>query len=312
MGFPTSGSMGSGVTGTPISRRQMRFLVAVVAVLTFGTVLTALNVYELHNLTREHWIKDHVNGLYLGWRFKKLCSFGGERPGKPCNSLVWLWIGPPSPHLQDDPEVVWDSVRDAIRNVFYGKEADLIQATSHYPRPSNFFEMMRFDFVIDDQLKVHLMEANMSPNLSSAHFKENRLLYEQVLYNLFSLVGVGRYLHSSSLASQSPDEYEMQVAAKDVVVFPDHCATNCQGGTSACNRVECQLCLPCLSKEQLADLSRAYLEHQQRGACRRVVPQPINPDHAHTAANMSNLTPENTLMTEWFRGQCLSDKIFCS
>ncbi|XP_069180661.1 probable tubulin polyglutamylase ttll-15 [Procambarus clarkii] len=521
MGFPTSGSMGSGVTGTPISRRQMRFLVAVVAVLTFGTVLTALNVYELHNLTREHWIKDHVNGEavaeargmshysrpvawvrgsnkgsgYLthvtnvfkrlgydladdgddwdvlwshNYPFKELkqmmthlkpdqrvnhfpgsgfitnkvnlavsalpyvpkafrmpaekpqlLEFAKENPnimfvqksnnhrGIKIEKLDALNLGvegsfvqefvhnpllidgykfdigvytiitsvqplrvyifegdilyrfcpekyhPFDPNIPDkyvvgddylptwkvpslkeyykdfgfgmkrsfdawlraqdkDPEVVWDSVRDAIRNVFYGKEADLIQATSHYPRPSNFFEMMRFDFVIDDQLKVHLMEANMSPNLSSAHFKENRLLYEQVLYNLFSLVGVGRYLHSSSLASQSPDEYEMQVAAKDVVVFPDHCATNCQGGTSACNRVECQLCLPCLSKEQLADLSRAYLEHQQRGACRRVVPQPINPDHAHTAANMSNLTPENTLMTEWFRGQCLSDKIFCS
>ncbi|KAK8735160.1 hypothetical protein OTU49_005532 [Cherax quadricarinatus] len=210
-----------------------------------------------------------------------------------------------------NPEMVWNSVRDAIRNVCYGKEAALMEATSHYPSSSNFFEMMRFDFVVDDQLKVHLMEANMSPNLSSAHFKENRLLYEQVIYNLLSLVGVGRAVHSSSLASHSSDEYEMQVAPKDIMVFPDHCMTNCQDSTSACSKVECQLCFPCLSKEQLADLSRAYLEHQQRGACRRIVPEPINPDHAHDAANMTLLTPENTLLTEWFRGQCLNDKVFC-
>ena len=37
---------------------------------------------------------------------------------------------------------------------------------------------VRFDFVIDEDLKVYLMEANMSPNLSSAHFPANARLYE--------------------------------------------------------------------------------------------------------------------------------------
>lgn len=59
--------------------------------------------------------------------------------------------------------------------------------------------MMRFDLVIDDDLKVTLMEANMSPNLSSAHFQPNMLLYEQVIFNLLNLVGVGSYLDRDSL-----------------------------------------------------------------------------------------------------------------
>lgn len=171
---------------------------------------------------------------------------------------------------------------------------------------------MRFDFVIDDQLQVHLMEANMSPNLSSAHFKQNRLLYEQVVYNLLSLVGIGRAVHSPSLSSRSKDEEEMQAAIKDVVVFADHCAVNCNSGASACNDPQCQLCLPCFSKEQKENFLQAYLEHQHRGECRRVVPQPILPDQAHQAANMDRLSPENTLMTEWFRGMCLNDKTFCT
>lgn len=50
--------------------------------------------------------------------------------------------------------------------------------------------MIRFDFVVDEDLNVSLMEANMSPNLSSSHFPANRLLFEQVIYNLFGLVGV--------------------------------------------------------------------------------------------------------------------------
>ena len=51
--------------------------------------------------------------------------------------------------------------------------------------------MVRFDFVVDADLNVYLMEVNMSPNLSSGHFAPNKLLYEQVLYSMFSLVGIG-------------------------------------------------------------------------------------------------------------------------
>lgn len=58
--------------------------------------------------------------------------------------------------------------------------------------------MMRFDLGVDADLNVFLMEANMSPNLSSAHFVQNQLLYEQVLYNLMRLVGVGSPLNRTS------------------------------------------------------------------------------------------------------------------
>lgn len=47
---------------THMSRRQMRFLVAVLLVLVFGALLTALNVYELHRLTQEHWTTAHSEG----------------------------------------------------------------------------------------------------------------------------------------------------------------------------------------------------------------------------------------------------------
>lgn len=62
--------------------------------------------------------------------------------------------------------------------------------------------MMRFDLVIDAQLNVFLLEANMSPNLSSAHFLPNQLLYEQVLYNMMQLVGVGSPLNRSSFVAE--------------------------------------------------------------------------------------------------------------
>jgi hypothetical protein len=67
-----------------------------------------------------------------------------------------------------------------FRDVYTMKEEDFIRAASKYPSRRGFFEMVRFDFVIDSKMNVYLMEVNMSPNLSSKHFAPNRLLYEQV------------------------------------------------------------------------------------------------------------------------------------
>lgn len=74
----------------------------------------------------------------------------------------------------------------------------LLMSFFRYPSKANFFEMMRFDFVVDDDLNVFLMEANMSPNLSSAHFPPNQLLFEQVIFNLFGLVGVAERVRQNS------------------------------------------------------------------------------------------------------------------
>lgn len=45
----------------------------------------------------------------------------------------------------------------------------------------NFFQLVRFDFIIDEHDKVWLMEVNMSPNLDSGHFAANAVLYKKVI-----------------------------------------------------------------------------------------------------------------------------------
>lgn len=64
--------------------------------------------------------------------------------------------------------------------------------------------MMRIDLIVDENLNVYLMEANMSPNLftASERFYPNIVLYEQVLFNLFNLVGVGSPVHRESMQKQ--------------------------------------------------------------------------------------------------------------
>lgn len=54
---------------------------------------------------------------------------------------------------------------------------------------------MRFDFIIDDNFNLHIMEVNMSPNLtpSEDRHEPNGLGYEQVVYNTLKLVGAENY-----------------------------------------------------------------------------------------------------------------------
>lgn len=68
----------------------------------------------------------------------------------------------------------------------------------------------------------------MSPNLSSGHFAANRLLYEQVVYNLLHLVGtVGRVDHVSKATI---NEQEMLVGPRDLSVEPIQCLKLCESG----------------------------------------------------------------------------------
>ena len=101
-----------------------------------------------------------------------------------------------------DPQKMWDDAFDAIKEVVLQKESQIREITKRFRGSKNFFELMRFDFTIDEDLNVFMMEANMSPNLSSAHYPPNQLLYEQVLYNLFALVGVGQRVRKESLKTR--------------------------------------------------------------------------------------------------------------
>lgn len=57
-----------------------------------------------------------------------------------------------------DPSKIWMQVEEAIREVCLAKEHFLVKLLSAYPSKRNFFEMMRFDFVVDEDLNVFIME----------------------------------------------------------------------------------------------------------------------------------------------------------
>ncbi|XP_046687090.1 probable tubulin polyglutamylase ttll-15 [Homalodisca vitripennis] len=200
--------------------------------------------------------------------------------------------------LGKDPSKIWLQVEEAIRAVCLAKESAISKVLSTLPSHRNFFEMVRFDFVVDENLNVFIMEANMSPNLSSAHFLPNQLLYEQVLFNLFNLVGLASKINIT----------KAEVATKNVAVSAAECTSAvCVG----CMAPQCQLCLPCLTPDTLDTLYRAYREHTSRHDCHRIFPPPMTQESAETTEVSDLLSPENQLMVRWFQAKCKQDSSWC-
>lgn len=210
-----------------------------------------------------------------------------------------------------DPQKIWDQVEEAIRLAILSKESLLSDVMSRFKYKQNFFEMARFDLIVDSNLKVYLMEANMSPNLSSAHFKQNFILYEQVIYNVLNLVGVGHYLLRESFRRQDTETEIMLSTEKNIMVNGEVCGQlPC---SESCAPIECILCKPCLNTQDLINLHRAYREHVNRGDTKRIFPVHItNPKKSLSDDSaFQKLSPKNQMMTRWFQGKCLTDKNWC-
>ncbi|XP_017776537.1 PREDICTED: tubulin polyglutamylase TTLL6 [Nicrophorus vespilloides] len=207
-----------------------------------------------------------------------------------------------------DPSVIWSQIEDAIRIAVLAKEPLINDVVKRFKSKDNFFEMMRIDFVVDQNLKVSLMEANMSPNLSSAHFKPNQLLYEQVIFNLFGLIGIGQRLHKSTLASRSQEEELMQSAEKNIAVMGGECKSD---KCKECLSEECKLCKPCMSADIHEQLLLAHKEHLNRGDCKRIFPPPMVPGE-DLPEDYDDYSANNKIITRWFYEKCAMDSTWCN
>ncbi|RUS85192.1 hypothetical protein EGW08_007018 [Elysia chlorotica] len=259
-----------------------------------------LDKYVVGDNYRPMWKQPSFEDLYVDHKFSFKNSFDEylRQKGKDSKSM-------------------WSSIKSAIREVFLAKEKDIVKSLQKYRSKRNFFEMVRFDFVIDEHLNVFLMEANMSPNLSSDHFPPNERLYEHVIFNLLNLVGVAYYTSTNDQKASSSNE-AMRVSIQDIHVFPDFC--NRQICSKDCEKTICKLCRNCLSPNFELDLKYAYLEHMSRGSARRTFPPPIT--HAEATrfvlkkssklSFLAGLNLKNQLMYLWFIGKCRLDESWCN
>lgn len=210
-----------------------------------------------------------------------------------------------------DTQTIWDQVEDAIRRAILNKEPLIEEVMKRYKNKESYFELARFDLMVDAELKVYLMEANMSPNLSSAHFKQNFILYEQVVYHALNLVGIGHYLSRESFKALDQETEMMLSADKNIMINGEVCGQlPC---SESCAPVECQLCKPCMSRSEISELHQAYREHVNRGDTKRIFPVRIADPKKSLLddADFNSLSSKNQMMTRWFHGKCLTDSNWC-
>ena len=198
-----------------------------------------------------------------------------------------------------DPSKMKKELYNAIAEIVYEKKPDILRFVSKYPSGSkSFFEMVRFDFVIDSSLNVYLMEVNMSPNLSSGHFKPNSVMYEQVIFSTLNLVGLSRVSDHRSAID------EIFANDKNLQVYGDECL-KCSG----CNSDLCKLCLFCLTNSVKEMLKTAFRERLNQGHCVRVYPQPTHIQKNYN--NYAHLSYNDRLLHMWYKGKCIDDKAWC-
>lgn len=107
-------------------------------------------------------------------------------------------------------------------------------------------------------------------------------------------------------SARSPSVQEMISSSKNIMVNADVCTTvPC---TQSCAAVQCQLCLPCLTEDDLRDLHASYSEHMRKGDQKRIFPNTAASVEEIVAAGMSR---KNTLLSMWYRRKCEEDPTWC-
>ncbi len=130
---------------------------------------------------------------------------------------------------------MWLSLESVIRDLILSKESHLIRSGRPYRQMRNFFELLRFDFLLDERLRPTLLEVNMSPFLNALNHQELQRLHFQVIYGTLKVAGL----------AETPTRVE-GVQRDLVYVFPGRClADRCR---DKCHERRCYLCQECLSE----------------------------------------------------------------
>lgn len=169
--------------------------------------------------------------------------------------------------------------------------------------------MYRFDLFLDQNLNLFVFEINQSPNIyASEKYVNNQNVYENVLYNLFNLIGVATSYKTENLRFKTADEESMVVHSNSLKVKPETCMS------FPCNQSyapQCELCWNFLNQDRRYDLRIAYLEQMRSGEMKRLFP-PKKDFMAETDDGFwDSLQRESKHHLKWFIEMCKRDEKFC-
>lgn len=76
-----------------------------------------------------------------------------------------------------NPKAIWQQVDEALQAMLLSRELALASATSDFASSRNFFEMIRVDFVIDEDLNVFIMEVEVKHFSSTLEISFSKHFY---------------------------------------------------------------------------------------------------------------------------------------
>ncbi|XP_072050224.1 probable tubulin polyglutamylase ttll-15 [Amphiura filiformis] len=205
-----------------------------------------------------------------------------------------------------DLSTINTQIRNAIRDVLATKN-DLIG--QNVDSRTRHFQWTRWDFILDSDLKIHLIEVNFNPDMDCIQLGNDQLdgpFCNNVVYNLFRALGIASFydFHKTSIPYVIRDS--------DIHVEKDICYTSV---CNLCKSKECQLCSKCLSDTERDILKSVLWEHLRRGQTRLVYPitteQPTEPV-GDSRTYKSSRTDDNALTREWLRLKCVRDIQWCN
>ena len=250
---------------------------------------------KYHPFDPEKTSKYAVGDDYLpAWEIPSFKKFMDDKAGFSYRDTLNAYI---INELKRDPDPMWEGIYSAISAVYLDKEKQFSDLVRKFPHKDAFLEMVRFDVLVDDELNVYLIEANMSPNLSTHHLSANAGMYREVIDALLRLVGaIGAGQHGQLDTVQE----------KDVLVSPELCSRECP-----CEEEKCQLCRQCLTSEDIGTLRTAFMERRNQGQMLRIFPPPVKRNDPTLESKFKTWSAANKKMTTWYREKCKLDRVWC-
>ncbi|KAG5680163.1 hypothetical protein PVAND_009688 [Polypedilum vanderplanki] len=200
----------------------------------------------------------------------------------------------------------WRKIDDAIVKILINTESYVIDGLNKRNISGHhFFELVRFDFLVDNNMDPYVMEVNMSPNLTPAEkrYEENCNLYEPLVYNAVQMVGGASYYEFMARFNKS----DIVIANhKNIAVELETCLANeCHRN---CSLNKCQICLPCVDDYNRYHMREAFREHSYTNNFRQLFPTKLQYDDDELIKSM---TKNNQISIKWFKAQCKNDEKWC-
>lgn len=176
------------------------------------------------------------------------------------------------------PQHIMEQVEDCIASVVASNEnyiMDQVRESEATYGKYHFFELLRFDFIVDDESNIHLLEANLSPNIAQldSDYFYHKNMYRALIRNVLDMVGIGPTSYHTLLKDEERAHELLDYLSYErfIATSPEDCMSEaCQSG---CELEKCQLCIKCLDKNFKFDLRVAFMEHMHSGCFKRAYPR---------------------------------------